>query len=100
MFDSTAFRVVIGEDSTLRWTGFYVQPSLSRIFSYFICHLQGFGAYCFALQFVIGLQIHLADGLQIPYLQAICEEVCVYKINLFIYINTWFISLNTLFSCH
>ena len=35
MFDSTAFRVVIGEDSTLRWTGFYVQPSLSRIFFLF-----------------------------------------------------------------
>lgn len=32
MFDSTAFRVVIGEDSTLRWTGFYVQPSLFRVF--------------------------------------------------------------------
>ncbi len=39
-------------------------------FSHFICHLQGFDIYPFSCQFVTGLQIPLADGLQIKYLQA------------------------------
>ena len=42
---------------------------LSEFFSHFICHLQGFGIYPFICQFVAGLQIPLADGLQIKYLQ-------------------------------
>ena len=42
---------------------------LSEFFSHFICHLQGFYTYHSIKQLVIGLQIPLADGLQIKYLQ-------------------------------
>lgn len=44
---------------------------LSEFFSYFICHLQGFYIYYTVKQFITGLQIPLADGLQIKYLQAL-----------------------------
>lgn len=46
------------------------RTATQSFFSHFICHLQGFGT-CFAVnQCVVGLQIPLADTLQIKYLQA------------------------------
>ena len=42
---------------------------LSEFFSHFICHLQGFCTYYSVTQYITGLQIPLADGLQIKYLQ-------------------------------
>lgn len=47
---------------------------LSEFFSYFICHLQGFYIYYTVKQFITGLQIPLADGLQIKYLQGYMDR--------------------------
>ena len=66
-----------GEGSNNR-VAFPRQPTQS-FFSHFICHLQGFGTYSIAVQWVTGLQIPLADGLQIKYLQAIVKEEVGYK---------------------
>ena len=47
----------------------YNPLSSYSFFSHFICHLQGFGTYYYIYQPIISLQIPLADGLQIKYLQ-------------------------------